>query len=1432
MFYVKYLVLLQIINAKLQLNLYFTDDALKNNDENTSIVQQQHCLYAGTNQPFELLDRLKSHFSLVAYCLSEPLSEFNIDNIDFFTNFTFVELRKMNITSEDLYLWSASIDLIENYQYYLNKNDSVLSTNIFYNCTWPRFGPQCQYELDNHNHDFPSLKEYINTYHHYNDWSHTNWTCYIHLECIRSPGMRCLDWTDICDGKVDCLNNGIDEQHCWQLEINVCQNDEYRCYDGLCVPKYFLRTENVYSSRNCLHTSSYNEFYGPYKAICMQDPNHFECHDSACLITYLSSSCFYESIDLIKLLYFPTPTNVFNVCWSTFLCLFRISRNCSSNDFNELLLTVQQTCPNMMFIPSIPILFGDIYITYIKDQSRSISNNTTIDFYLCSNNSQYENYFINNLKIRMRNTTCYEKIQWTFNRQAFTISRLFKHIYGPLHSYNRFWNYSSNICKQSHMYQCFQSDKCISIYRVLDDTPDCPYSDDENVNLLEDIDIQNQYKYTHFQCPNSNKFIPHWKLENGNCDCDTSAKSLDDQGDCEIYNQNYFWSVENVYSNIFCNGVIDFPPVLINGKNITDETDCKPKVTNKNVKTYLQSSSDLKYSLINTLKHCHFGVSLHVWLDSMKQLSKKTCLCPSNYYGDQCQYQNQRVILRIAFDTSYNRFNTAFLVSISLIDNSNERMIHSHEQFTETRTDYCRFENSLNLFYSTRPKDERKSYFIHVDIYERISFKYRASYLFPIDFPFLPVNLVSKVILIPKNTIKIKYCSNRQCNYHGKCIFYWNDRTDLTFFCQCDRGWSGRFCTIEYQCTCSSDSLCIGLSAQNRSICVCPMNRLGVRCLINDRKCSTHPNETCQNGGQCLANNDISIQRPFLCLCSKGFHGDLCEKSDYHISFSFDKDVDIPSSIYIYGFAFKITFIQGNPRDNLGRAMIYKRISRQRNLVRLSLRDSYQLIFIEDILNKQFYLIQNVSQNLMTIVTSSDRCLNLMETVNLTELNSYYPRRLHYYTFLCKLNLLNLSCFLDDIYLCMCLSDNDTKDRQAICMRFSKELVNNCSDDSHCRFHGQCFHYDLQSSYYHDGPGCLKSTWCKCNRCYYGTQCEFTTSGFGLSIDSILGYHIETQTKLIHQPLIVQISLVLTIVYFIFGSINSLLSFLTFKNHRTHEVGCGFYLLTSSIITFLLTIFFVAKMLILIFTQMNSIDNELFLSSQCYSLDFVLRCCLYMDRWLSTFVAIERTLCTIQGVNFNKARSKRIAKFVISCLLIFIMCTNIHNSMYKKLIDDENEMDEEHIKRIWCISDYSSVPILSIYNNIIHTFHFCVPFMCDLIAPIVLIMQRARHQANAQHNRTFQRHLREQFHVHKHLLFAPIVLVILALPNLVITYVSKCMESIDDAWIYLIAYFISFTPPILTFIIFVLPSKFYKDIFKKVVKRHRKNMQRCLRLTL
>ena len=66
-------------------------------------------------------------------------------------------------------------------------------------------------------------------------------SCYILLPCDRGPWPACLDWSEICDGKVDCLNGGIDENDCWQIEIHQCEFDEYRCMNGQCISQSFLR---------------------------------------------------------------------------------------------------------------------------------------------------------------------------------------------------------------------------------------------------------------------------------------------------------------------------------------------------------------------------------------------------------------------------------------------------------------------------------------------------------------------------------------------------------------------------------------------------------------------------------------------------------------------------------------------------------------------------------------------------------------------------------------------------------------------------------------------------------------------------------------------------------------------------------------------------------------------------------------------------------------------------------------------------------------------------------------------------------------------------------------------------------------------------------------------------------------------------------------
>ncbi|CAF1675814.1 unnamed protein product, partial [Adineta ricciae] len=76
---------------------------------------------------------------MTSLCLSEWPSTWKIQENTRDQKFNFSQLAELNITSQQLYHWSAPIDIIESYQSYLNQlstsNNISLSTKVFYNCT-------------------------------------------------------------------------------------------------------------------------------------------------------------------------------------------------------------------------------------------------------------------------------------------------------------------------------------------------------------------------------------------------------------------------------------------------------------------------------------------------------------------------------------------------------------------------------------------------------------------------------------------------------------------------------------------------------------------------------------------------------------------------------------------------------------------------------------------------------------------------------------------------------------------------------------------------------------------------------------------------------------------------------------------------------------------------------------------------------------------------------------------------------------------------------------------------------------------------------------------------------------------------------------------------------------------------------------------------
>ena len=57
------------------------------------------------------------------------------------------------------------------------------------------------------------------------------------------------------------------------------------------------------------------------------------------------------------------------------------------------------------------------------------------------------------------------------------------------------------------MYQCINSPKCISIYRLMDSVNDCPDSDDEHENRINNTDLQELFTRKILKCPGRNKYV-------------------------------------------------------------------------------------------------------------------------------------------------------------------------------------------------------------------------------------------------------------------------------------------------------------------------------------------------------------------------------------------------------------------------------------------------------------------------------------------------------------------------------------------------------------------------------------------------------------------------------------------------------------------------------------------------------------------------------------------------------------------------------------------------------------------------------------------------------------------------------------------------------------------------------------------------------------
>jgi hypothetical protein len=463
--------------------------------------------------------------------------------------------------------------------------------------------------------------------------------------CTTFSGL-CLDWRQVCDGIIDCINEE-DEKQCIEMELSECEVDkEYRCRNGHCIPlrfsfdltfdclDFYDEKEIEQKSLNCYRSSSVD----CDEHVC--GLARFSCGDGQCFpdIYTFDDLCQNErSYFLFENLFkFDDKQTILSQkCWKSLIRFFQISLELT------IFIDLDSSCylRDYSIFPTKPFVYPAVYFVH-----KHVYDIFPLETFLCFNKSMYainvfheekllDGYFctqFNGFFPSIDDRSYFEAMVRVVHRIQILFSPYVRETI----------NVTSSLLNEK-LYEC-SVNFYISQYRLVDGYDDCnPKANPDELQLIKSCNVHPLMQRYKCLVDTTRACIPRRQLNDGHIECphgDDEVFAIDctNEYDCQYFRDVNIKEQFPVTYDELCNGkqLLKITDKEDQNRNDTDETDCEDWPSNSrnircdgqwnknNGSDELNCENTTTYFYTKNIAHC--SIDEHYCLDM--NTGKLNCL--------------------------------------------------------------------------------------------------------------------------------------------------------------------------------------------------------------------------------------------------------------------------------------------------------------------------------------------------------------------------------------------------------------------------------------------------------------------------------------------------------------------------------------------------------------------------------------------------------------------------------------------------------------------------------------------------------------------------------------------------------------------------------------------------------------------------------------